>query len=427
MLMTENKLNKNLMGNNFSITHTDKKIDYRVVEKLEESLDALKKLHNNISNNFLSFKKDFDEFLLESASYFAKTMTESPNISMAGLPQRIQEKLLKSKPKGKVTLSVSTFDFSFIKDFEFDFKSTLEPLQELFIFCDESLRPGDFKIESENNLIVDSFDANLQKLIELLKNSSLITNDSNTYEFNNKNVISEKLNNLKYINGFDLLNEIDSDIIANIIGNEDPILIAAILSRLPEEKSLEILNLLNSEKRNESYEKIKELKNIPSDIIEKVEKTIYRLFESKLYEEYIFNDGINYLTEVIKNDNNFYSKVLHKNLKKDYPHLFSKILKNDDDFDELSTIDDRGIQKLIKKIRRTDLVIALTNASSNLINKFLSNMSSGAIKLFYEEMNLIKEITDKEIISKRKYIYQLAKEMHEKGELSFENDNDKNI
>lgn len=427
MLMTDNKINKNLIGNNLNITQTDKKVDYRVVEKLEESLDALKKLHNNISNSFMSFKKDFDEFLLESASYFAKTMTESPNISMAGLPQRIQEKLLKNKPKGKVTLSVSTFDFSFIKDFEFDFKSTLEPLQELFIFCDESLRVGDFKIESDNIVLVDSFDSNLQKLIDLLKNSSLIKSNSNTYEFDNKKVISEKLNNLKYINGFDLLNEIDSDIIANIIGSEDPILIAAILSRLPEEKSIEVLNLLNPEKRNETYEKINELKNIPLDIIDKVEKTIYRLFESKLYEEYIFNDGINYLSEVIKNDSNFYSKVLYKNLKKDYPHLFSKILKSDEGFDELANADNRSIQKLIKKIRRTDLVIALTNASSNLINKFLSNMSSGAIKLFYEELSLINEITDNEIISKRKYIYQVAKEMYEKGELSFESDNDKNI
>lgn len=424
--MVDNKLNKNdIVDKKFLITDTDKKIDHRIVEKLENDIEVLTKLHTNIFNSFLSFKKDFDEFLLESASYIAKSLTESKNISIAGLPNRIMRKLIKSKPKGKVILFVNPYDYSFLKDFELDFKSAIQPFQELNIICDESIRAGDYKIQADNFEFIDSFDNSLQKLIDLLKNSKSTINHSSIYEFDNKKIISEKLNNLKYLSGFDLLNEIDSDIIASIIGNEDALLIAAILSRLPDEKSFKILSYLQSDKRNETCDKLKEINNIPSDIIDKVERIIYRLFESKLYEEYITNDGINYLTEVIKDKNNFYSKVLFKNLKKDYPSLFSKILSNDEGFEELVNVDDKGIQKLIKKVKRSDLVAALINAPNNILNKFLTNMSSGAIELFYEELNLLRDITEQEILHKRKKIYKIAKEMEEKGELSFDNNDQK--
>ena len=88
-------------------------------------------------------------------------------------------------------------DYSIVKDYEPEFKSILEPFQELVLLCDESLKPGDFRIESDNSDMHDVFESNLSKLINILRLTNLSGNDLSTYQFDNKENISKKLEELK--------------------------------------------------------------------------------------------------------------------------------------------------------------------------------------------------------------------------------------
>lgn len=407
--------------------NTDQKVDYRVVEQIEESLDSLKKLHNNISNNFMMLRKDFDEFLIESAGYFAKSLTEAPQIGYVGLMQRIEETLTKVKPKGKVSLSVSVSDYSMVKDYAPEFKSLLEPFQELFLLCDENIKSGDFKIEADNMDMSDIFESNLGKLQGILRIAHLGDKSSSIYEFDNKENISKKLVELNFLSGFEILREIDSVVIANVINNEEAQTIAVILSQLPHDKSIEVISHLTTEKRSSTCEKIKELNNISVETLREVEDIIYRLFKNELYQSYLRNDGLAYLSNLFGDKHNFYSKMLLNGLIKNNPELASKLTDCSGSFEDIVYIDDRGIQGLIKKVKRNDLAAALINSSVDVLNKFLTNMSSGAIRMLYEELELLKDITENEIFAKRKSILKLIKEMEEKGELGSLKDGRENI
>ena len=407
--------------------NSDREVDYKLVQQLEESIDSLRKLQNNISNNFRIFKMDFDDFLIESAGYFAKSITEIPQIGNSGIIQRIEEAFIKIKPKGNIYLSVSTMDYSIVKDYEPEFKSILEPFQELVLLCDESLKPGDFRIESDNSDMHDVFESNLSKLINILRLTNLSGNDLSTYQFDNKENISKKLEELNFLSGFEILREIDSTVIANIINNEDPQTIAVILSRLPQEKSIEVISHLSSETRSDTCEKIKDLNNISVDILREVENIIYRLFKNELYQKYLQKNGVSYLTGLLADKNNFYSKMLLSGLIKNNPDLASKLSDCYGGFEDIIYVDNRGIQSLIKKVKRSDLAASLINSSVEVLNKFLSNMSTGAVGMLYEELELLRDITENEILAKRKYILTIVKEMENKGELSSLKDGRENI
>jgi hypothetical protein len=384
MIKTKNNLENILSMNKFKTgINTDRKVDYKLVQQLEDSIDSLRKLQNNISNNFRMFKLDFDDFLIESAGYFAKSITEVPQIGNSGIVQRIEEALLKIKPKGKISLSVSTSDHSLIKDFEPEFKSMIEPFQEFVLLCDEGIKPGDFKIESDNLDIKDIFESNLEKLIGILRLMNLSDSDISVYDFDNKENISKKIEELNFLSGFEILREIDSTIIANIINNENPQTIAVILSRLPQKKSIEIISRLSAETRSDTCEKIKDLNNISSDTLQEVENIIYRLFKNELYQKYLQKSGATYLSGLLADKNNFYSKMILNGLIKNYPDLASKLSACAGSFEDIVYVDDRGIQNLIKKVKRNDLAAALINSPAGVLNKFLCNMSSGAVEMLY--------------------------------------------
>jgi len=407
--------------------HPDREVDYKVVQQLEESIDSLRKLQNNISNNFRLFKMDFDDFMIESAGYFAKSITEVPQIGNSGIVQRIVGALLKVKPKGRIGLSVSADDYSLIKDYEPEFKSVIEPFQELDLLCDESIKPGDFRIESENMDMNDVFEQNIAKLINILRITNSTGNEPSAYEFDNKENISKKLGELNFLSGFEILREIDSNIIAKIISGEDPQTIAVILSRLPQEKSIEVISRLDAEKRSDTCEKIKGINMISDETLNEVENTIYRLFKNELCRQYLNHNGVDYLSELLADKNNFYSKMLLNGLMKKNPDLVSKLADCAVGFEDVVHIDDRGIQNLIKKLKRGDLAAALINSSIDALNKFLYNMSSGAVRMLYEELELLRDITEDEIQEKRRYILGLIKEMENKGELSRVKDGRENI
>ncbi len=405
----------------------DHKVDFELVQQLEERIDSLRKLQNSISSNFGLLRKEFDEFLIETAGYVAKTINELPQAGTSGLAQRIEEKLSRVKPKGKVTLSVCAFDYSLIRDYEPEFKALLEPFQELFIVCDESMKSGDFKIESDNMDLKDIFEMNLVKLSALLGISYDHDSARGNYNFDNKEHISKRLSDLKYMNGFDILREINPVVIANIIKNEEPTTIAVILSRLSHEKSIEIISHLGREKISDTCEKIKGLNSVTNETIDEVESIIYRLFRNELYQTYLKKDGLSYLTELFRENKNYYSKMLLSGLVKNNPDLASKVSDTSVAFEDVIYIDDRGIQSLIKKVKRNELAASLINSPVEVLNKFLRNMSSGAVQMLYEELEALRDITEEEIENRRKYILRMIKEMEEKGELSSLKDGRENI
>jgi len=55
-------------------------------------------------------------------------------------------------------------------------------------------------------------------------------------------------------------------------------------------------------------------------------------------------------------------------------------------FEELRKLDDREIQCVLRDVEPATLILALTNASDELMNRFLANMGNRAAMLVREEV-----------------------------------------
>ena len=80
-------------------------------------------------------------------------------------------------------------------------------------------------------------------------------------------------------------------------------------------------------------------------------------------------------------------------------------------------VDDRGFQKLLRKIETVELAVALKAASEEVKEKVFRNMSERAGSMLQEEMEDLGPVRMKEVSDAQQAITAIIQEMEAKGEI----------
>lgn len=173
------------------------------------------------------------------------------------------------------------------------------------------------------------------------------------------------------------------------------------LSELPPKFASELKNFLSSD----------ELKNAkPSDPEIAVESS----FVLKDFPQ----EKLNVATEKLK-ELSFTDKTVEKqceNLFAENPFL-SLRLNSFFTFEDLSMLDDRAIQKVLREIDQQELSKALKNASENVTNKIFRNMSHRAADMLKEDMEFMGPVRLKDVEEAQQKIVSTIRRLEDSGEI----------
>ena len=97
--------------------------------------------------------------------------------------------------------------------------------------------------------------------------------------------------------------------------------------------------------------------------------------------------------------------------------LALKIQDNMFTFDNLSALDNRGVQVLMRNVESDMLMISLKGADEPVKDKFLDNMSSRAKVMFLDEMEAKGPIRITDVEEAQKSIVRIARKLSDAGEL----------
>jgi len=86
-------------------------------------------------------------------------------------------------------------------------------------------------------------------------------------------------------------------------------------------------------------------------------------------------------------------------------------------FENLSDVDDMGIQVLLREVQQDVLMKALKGADDQLKEKLLSNMSKRAAELLRDDLEAMGPIRISEVEVAQKEILSIARRLSESGEL----------
>ena len=217
--------------------------------------------------------------------------------------------------------------------------------------------------------------------------------------------------------GLEILKWMDARSIAEMIRSEHPQVTAIILSVLEYDVAADVLNFLPAEVRAEVIQRVASLETVQPSAMEELESIMKAQFSNNSSAKSSSFGGVKAAAKIM----NFVKVDLESQVMAGLnaldPDITQRIQDNMFTFENLVSVDNRGIQTLMRGVEPDRLMTALKGAPEFVKGKFFDNMSSRARVMFIDEMEGKGPLRIADVEEAQKNIMRLARKMSDAGEL----------
>ncbi len=219
--------------------------------------------------------------------------------------------------------------------------------------------------------------------------------------------------------GLEALKWMESDRVASLIRDEHPQICAVVLMSLEGEHAAEVLQLLPPEKRPEIMIRVANLDTINPNALDELNDMMQKQLAEKSYSSSSRIDGIRTAAGILNFVNSDAEEMMMTAIEETDEDLCEKIREKMIIFDNLMSLNDKDMQRMLREIETESLVLALKGAEENLRNRFFSNMSRRAAEMLQEDIEIRGPVRLSEVEHAQKEILNLAARLADEGEVSF--------
>jgi len=219
------------------------------------------------------------------------------------------------------------------------------------------------------------------------------------------------------VSGIESLKWMDSVSIAELLRNEHPQIVAAILVHLEFDQVADILKLFPERPRNEVMIRIATLDGIQPAALKDLNEVLSRVLAGGDRARKSTMGGPKTAAEIINMMGSTVETSVLDYIREADHDLAQGIMDNMFTFDDLLKIDDRGLQALLKEVQGESLIIALKGASSELRDKMFRNMSSRAAETLREDLESRGPVRLSEVESEQKEMLKIVRRLTEEGQI----------
>ena len=217
--------------------------------------------------------------------------------------------------------------------------------------------------------------------------------------------------------GLEILKWMDARSIADMIRSEHPQVIAIILSVLEYDVAADVLNFLPAEARPEILQRVASLETVQPSAMEELESIMKKQFATNSSAKSSSFGGIKAAAKIMNFVKVDLESAIMSGLASLDADLMQKIQDNMFTFENLTGVDNRGIQVLMRNVEPDMLMTALKGAPEFVKEKFFDNMSSRARVMFMDEMEGKGPLRITDVEDAQKMIMRIARKLSDAGEL----------
>lgn len=217
--------------------------------------------------------------------------------------------------------------------------------------------------------------------------------------------------------GLDILKWMDARSIAEMIRGEHPQVTAIILSVLEYDVAADVLAFLDPPTRAEIMQRVASLETVQPSAMEELESIMKSQFANNSSAQSSSFGGVKAAAKIMNFAKVDLESSVMAGLTSLDAELTQKIQDNMFTFENLSGVDNRGIQTLMRAVEPDMLMTALKGAADFVQEKFFGNMSTRARAMFMDEMEAKGPLRIADVEEAQKNIMRMAKKMSDAGEL----------
>lgn len=219
------------------------------------------------------------------------------------------------------------------------------------------------------------------------------------------------------VTGIESLKWMDPGSVAELLRNEHPQIVAAILVHLDYDQSSDVLKHFTDRQRNEVMVRIATLDGIQPSALKDLNEVMSKVLAGGEKLKKASLGGVKPAAEIINLMGSGMETSILDYVREMDNELAQKIMDNMFVFDDLNKIDDRGIQALLKEVQSESLIIALKGATPELREKIFRNMSTRAAETLREDLESRGPVRVSEVEAEQKEMLKIVRRLADEGQI----------
>lgn len=225
------------------------------------------------------------------------------------------------------------------------------------------------------------------------------------------------LNSKASTRSLESLEVVDAKSLSNFLINEHPQTIAVILAHLEPEKKAEVIKRLPESIQTEVVLRLSNLDYISPTLIAELDQVLKEELSTVGTVDQASLGGVQPVAEMMNiMDKNTESQIMGRLEEKD-PILAEEIRKLMFVFEDITKIDDKGIQTLLKEVPNDKLLLALKTANEDIRGKIFRNISARAAQLLREDLESMGPARLSDVESAQQEIVNAARKLEQEGKI----------
>jgi len=191
---------------------------------------------------------------------------------------------------------------------------------------------------------------------------------------------------------FKYLKTLPPEDITMLIEDEESKLAAAVLSQIDPKAAADVMEVLEEDKQFEIAQAMSSLTE-EEDLAEEIKSFLERKLKIvRLHKDYVPVLGYRVLADILSSSRYAVTKVILDNIESRNAAMAGEIRKRMFLFEDIVTLEDKDLETVIHNIPREMISYAMVDASEEVKNKILQNMTERAREMIGEDLESIKKV-----------------------------------
>ncbi len=226
------------------------------------------------------------------------------------------------------------------------------------------------------------------------------------------------------VSGIESLKWMDPQSVSELLRNEHPQIVAAILVHLDPDQSSSVLKLFTERQRNEVLVRIATLDGIQPSALKDLNEVMSKVLAGGDKMRKASLGGVKPAAEIINMMGGSIETAVLDYIREADNELAQKIMDNMFTFDDLEKLEDKAIQTLMKEVQSESLVIALKGATPEMREKVFRNMSTRAAETLREDLESRGPVRVSEVESEQKELLKIVRRLADEGQIQLSSGSD---
>ncbi len=216
---------------------------------------------------------------------------------------------------------------------------------------------------------------------------------------------------------FEFIRKTDASQLLNFIQDEHPQTIALILSYLSAGQAATIIAALAPEKQADVAKRIAQMDRTSPDVIKEVEKVLEQKLSSLVNQDYTIVGGVDSIVEILNTVDRGTEKHIMESLEIEEPELADEIRRKMFVFEDILSLDDKSIQRVLREVDNNELAVALKSANEEVQTVIFNNLSKRLAAMIKEDMDFMGPVRLKDVEEAQQKIVNIIRKLEDSGEI----------